>query len=68
MRRANIENAVPALQGKGKNMDLLGWMRSFEEAERAYERAMERPGLSFEDSESSPRSRRFSFDGMRGCH
>ena len=49
-------------------MDLSGWMRSFEEAERAYERAMERHGLSFEDDESSPRSRRFSFDGMRGCH
>lgn len=49
-------------------MDLLGWMRSFEEAERTYERAMGRHGLSFEDSESSPRSRRFTFGGMRGCH
>lgn len=62
------KNAVPALQGKGKNMDLSGWMRSFEEVARAYEHAMERHGLSFEDDESSPRSRRFSFDGMRGCH
>lgn len=49
-------------------MDLDQSIRSFEEAERSYERAIEQHGLPFEDAESSPRARRFSFADTPGCH
>ncbi len=49
-------------------MDLEQGIRSFDEAERSYERAMERHGLPFEAAESSPRSRRRSFADRPGCH
>lgn len=49
-------------------MDLDQSIRSFEEAERSYERAMEQHGLPFEDAESSPRARRLSFADTPGCH
>ncbi len=49
-------------------MDLDQSIRSFDEAERSYEQAMERHGLPFEAAESSPRSRRRSFADRPGCH
>ena len=49
-------------------MDLDQSIRSFDEAERSYEQAMERHGLPFEAAESSPRWRRRSFADRPGCH
>lgn len=48
-------------------MSLQQHLEQFAQAERAYERALERHGLPFEADESSPRERRAAFAAVPGC-